>query len=230
MPDGLAAGPRWGGDRVASCRCRSSCQRRSPRTVPGGYVGWGVQESNLLPLACRARPGRPAASRDIAETVSDWAKRHPNVQGRPPTSKPVSCRTPCQLPARIASPSTCSDRQVRPGSRRSPPDSRDPTSTFCVSEHGHAPPVYSRSALNRAEVSTGRRLPTTTRGDHPRRSRSSRTADPRGSGWTSATPAARCRTRTGHQRRLRPRRRGRLQATRTSSDRPWTRQRPPVPR
>jgi hypothetical protein len=27
--------------------CQSSCQRRSPRLRPGGYVGWGVQESNL---------------------------------------------------------------------------------------------------------------------------------------------------------------------------------------
>ena len=27
--------------------CQSSCQRRSPRARTGGYVGWGVQESNL---------------------------------------------------------------------------------------------------------------------------------------------------------------------------------------
>ena len=39
-------------DRSFPVRC--SCQRRSPRARSGGYVGWGVQESNLRPLACRA--------------------------------------------------------------------------------------------------------------------------------------------------------------------------------
>jgi hypothetical protein len=40
--------------RSTAASCRSSCQRRSPRLRTGGYVRWGVQESNLRPLACRA--------------------------------------------------------------------------------------------------------------------------------------------------------------------------------
>ncbi len=57
--------------------CQSSCQRRSPRARTGGYVGWGVQESNLawtistsangchcIPLTCgnATLPFRPEAA------------------------------------------------------------------------------------------------------------------------------------------------------------------------
>jgi uncharacterized protein len=41
---------------------RTSCQRSSPQSKTGGYRGWGVEDSNLWPLACRARRNRPRAS------------------------------------------------------------------------------------------------------------------------------------------------------------------------
>ena len=57
---------------------------------------WGVQQSNLQPLACRPATRGPAPSTTVHETCTDQGRYSTDVQYRPNRSRRVCRQTGCQ--------------------------------------------------------------------------------------------------------------------------------------
>ena len=77
-------------------RCQVQLSKSRPPSEFGVLRGWGVEDSNLWPLACRARTGRPAASVEVAQSTPDQRRCSTEVQARPDLSGRVCCQIDCQ--------------------------------------------------------------------------------------------------------------------------------------
>ncbi len=84
---------------------RVGCQSSSPRAETGGYGRWGVEDSNLCPLACRPATCGPEPSPTVHGTGPEQGRCSTPVQHRPARSRRVGCQPGCQ-------------ERPRPGSRR----------------------------------------------------------------------------------------------------------------
>lgn len=89
--------------------CQSACQQRSPRPRSGGYLGWGVQESNLRPLACRPATLGPPVESETHRATQGRSWSAPSTGSAGPTSR-TSFRAPLLVPGHMRSAFACNQR------------------------------------------------------------------------------------------------------------------------
>jgi hypothetical protein len=101
-PGGLLTELRMGSPRIAEGQTAQgpSGVDELPKKLPPerirGAAGWGVEDSNLWPLACRPAPPGPAPSTTVHGTGPDQGRCSTDVQHRPSRSGRVGCQTGCR--------------------------------------------------------------------------------------------------------------------------------------